>query len=106
MLSTLAGYGLTRSGDSAVSTMKGYRLKNLGTMVRIPPRPGLNFQGSRPVLQPHQHHIQRVSAALTETVKRPGSKFDHSLLAKIKSKIEWNCNAIPPCAYIAHAGRT
>jgi hypothetical protein len=60
----------------------------------------LFFTASRPVLGPAQPPIQRVPAAFTPGVKRPGREADHSPPSNVEAKNTWCCTSTPPYVFI------
>jgi hypothetical protein len=72
--------GGNRSRYSSVGTVTGQRAKGQGFCFRFQTRAEIVLfsSASRPVLWPIQPHIQWVTSAVSEGVKRPGCEADQS----------------------------
>jgi hypothetical protein len=64
--------------DIAVGIATGYGLNCPGVGIRVPVRVRIFLSKSIPVLSPTKPPIQRIPAALSHVLKRPGYKAEHS----------------------------
>jgi hypothetical protein len=76
---------------SPVAIVAGYGLDDRGVEVRVSvtAKTILLSMSSRPVLEPTQTPVQWVVGALSEGVKRPGRKVEHSPPINAEVKYMW-----------------